>query len=83
MQNIAITTAPAAAATTAAAATGNGEGGGRQRGQWQWQRHTVFLFFIQSASAVDPPCVFQKMGNERKLNNAIGKWDLVKANLHM
>ncbi len=34
-------------------------------------------------SAADPPGVTQKTGNKRKLENASGKWDLGKANLHM
>jgi hypothetical protein len=46
-------------------------------------RLSVFLFFIRSESAADPPCVSQKMGDKRKLDNATGKWDLGKANLHM
>ena len=31
----------------------------------------------------EPPCVSQKMGNKRKLDNGTGKLDLLKANLHM
>jgi hypothetical protein len=38
----------------------------------------VILFFIQSTSAADPPCVSQKMDDKRKLDNATGKWDLQK-----
>jgi hypothetical protein len=45
--------------------------------------HTIILFFIRSSSAADPPCVYQKMGDKGILDNATGKWDLQKANLHM
>jgi hypothetical protein len=60
-----------------------GDGGGGGGGGKGSDRHTVILFFIQSASAADPPCVSQKMGNKGKLDNVTGKWDLQKANLHM
>jgi hypothetical protein len=44
---------------------------------------TVILFFICPSSASRTSMCIPKMGDKRKLDNATGKWDLQKANLHM